>query len=56
MNSKLYTTKQAAEILGVCEQRIRAKIKQGHFPNAEKRPIKYEWLIPQSDINKNKLR
>lgn len=47
---KLLTTKEAAEILGVCEQRIRLKLKQGHFPNA--RPPQ-DWLIPEEDVEAN---
>lgn len=50
MKQKYYTTKEVAQMLGLCEQRIRAKLKQGHFPNAKKRPIKYEWLIPEKDL------
>jgi excisionase family DNA binding protein len=49
---KYHTTKQAAEILGVSERRVRAMIKQKHFKNLKKRSIKYEWLISEDEIKK----
>lgn len=58
-NKKYYTTKEAAEMLGLCEQRIRAMLKQDqnpnrqktHFKNVKKNPIKWEWLISEKDIH-----
>lgn len=50
MKLKYYTTKQAAELLGVSERRVRAMIEQGHFKDLKKRTIKYEWLISEIDL------
>lgn len=49
---KYHTTKEAAKLLGVSEQRVRAMIKQGHFKNFKKRSIRYEWLISENEIEK----
>lgn len=49
---KKYTTKQAAEILGVCAQRVYAKIEKKHFPNAKKCECGQVYLIPENDLKK----
>lgn len=43
------TTKELAAQLGLSEQRIRAKLKAGHFPRAIKCTCKQAWLIPEAD-------
>lgn len=49
-----YSTKKTAEMLGVSERRIRAKIAQGHFPSAKKCGCEREsWLISEIDVKKN---
>jgi hypothetical protein len=57
---KKYSTKRVAELLGVCPQRISAKLKQGHFPNSHKCECGRSILIPEKDIfnqpKKRKLR
>lgn len=47
---KKHTTKEVAKQLGVCEQRIRARIKQGHFPHAKRCDCGQSWLIPERDL------
>ena len=44
------TTQQVATILGVCRQRVAAKLMQGHFPNAGRCECGHTILIPLSDI------
>ena len=44
------TTKQVAQIQQISERRVRAKIKQGHYPNAFKCPCGQAWLIPDKDL------
>ncbi len=48
---KKYTPKQLAKLRGVCQQRIHAKMKQGHFPHARRCPCGFGWLIPQADVD-----
>lgn len=45
---KFYTVSEIAKMTGKSEGRIRAEIKQGHFPNAAP-PT--GWLIPQADLD-----
>lgn len=47
---KYYTTEEAAQILGKSERRIRAKLKQGHFPSSIP-PA--GWQISHEDIEAN---
>jgi len=47
---KKYSTKEVAEVLGVCHQRISAKLKQGHFPGAHKCECGRSILIPEHDV------
>jgi len=49
MKKKL-TIAEAAELLGVCKQRIDAKLKQGHFPNHKRCECCRSILIPAQDI------
>lgn len=49
---KKFSTKEAAKELGVCHQRILAKIKQGHFPNAHNCECGRSILIPEHDVTK----
>lgn len=48
---KEYTPKQLAKLRGVCQQRIHAKRKQGHYPHARRCPCGFGWLIPQTDVD-----
>jgi excisionase family DNA binding protein len=50
MKKKKLTTAEAAELLGVCKQRIDAKLKQGHFPNHKRCDCGRSILIPAADI------
>lgn len=52
MTKKLFTTKEMAELLGLCQQRITAKIRQGHFPNARPCECGRSIMIPESDLFK----
>lgn len=55
MNKMIYlTVKQAEKILKISERRIRAKIQQGHFPNAMMCSCGVSWIIPVSDLDKSK--
>lgn len=47
---KKYSTKEVAKILGVCHQRIFAKIKQGHFPGSHNCECGRSILIPEHDV------
>jgi hypothetical protein len=49
---KRFNSREAADLLGVCVQRIHAKIKQGHFPGAHYCECGKGYLIPESDILK----
>ncbi len=42
---------EAARYLGVCVQRVHAKLKEGHFPNARWCECGISKLIPVSDLN-----
>ena len=53
---KKYSTKEAAEILGVCPQRIAAKLKQGHFPGAHNCECGRSILIPEHDVRKQSMK
>jgi hypothetical protein len=50
MTKKTYTTSEVAKIEGVSERRIRAKIKQGHYPHVTKCPCGQAHLIPAEDL------
>jgi hypothetical protein len=47
---KKYSTKEAAKKLGLCPQRILAKIKQGHFPSAHTCECGRSILITETDL------
>ena len=47
---KKYSTKEAAAKLGLCQQRILAKIKQGHFPSAHNCECGRSILITETDL------
>jgi hypothetical protein len=47
---KKYLAKDAAKILGVCPQRVAAKLKQGHFPGAHPCECGRSILIPEHDV------
>lgn len=47
---KRLTPPEVALMLGVCNQRIGAKLKQGHFPNAELCECGRTTMIPVDDI------
>ncbi len=49
---KRVTTKEAAKILGVCAQRIDAKILQGHFPGFSWCECGRSRLIPLEELKK----
>lgn len=53
---KKFSAKEAAAFLGVCIQRIHAKIKQGHFPGAHHCECGNSYLIPEVDIKKQPKR
>lgn len=44
------TTQEAAKQMGVCKQRITAKLKDGHFPNAGWCECGRSRMIPVADI------
>lgn len=54
------TTDEAAELMELTGRRIRAKIKQGHFPGAYPELCRCKkttlWFIPESDIKKDQAR
>lgn len=52
---KYYTVKEVAKIEGVSERRIRAKIKQGHYPHAKQCPCGQAWLIPVKEVKNEKV-
>ena len=49
---KKFNVRETAIFLGVCVQRIHAKIKQGHFPGAHHCECGKGYLIPENDILK----
>lgn len=53
---KKFNAREAAAFLGVCVQRIHAKIKQGHFPGAHHCECGKSYLIPETDIQKQPKR
>ena len=46
-----FTTKEVAARLGVCDQRVHAKIKQGHFPNHSRCECGRTIMIPEQDLS-----
>lgn len=54
MKAKKLTVPQVAERLGVVQSRVRAMIKQGKFPSAEK--IMRDWLIDASDLERPEVK
>lgn len=50
MTKKKLTIAEAAAVLGVCKQRVDAKIKQGHFPNHATCECGRAILIPSEDV------
>ena len=53
---KKFSAREAAKFLGVCVQRIHAKIKQGHFPGAHHCECGKSYLIPESDVKQQSKR
>jgi len=53
---KKFNVREAAAYLGVCVQRIHAKIKQGHFSGAHHCECGNSYLIPETDIKKQPKR
>lgn len=49
------TVDEAAKKLKVCKQRIRTKIKDGHFPNVTKCRCGHSYLIPVNDLEIAKI-
>lgn len=43
---------EVAELLGICQQRVRQKLIDGHFPNAFLCPCERTTLIPRGDLKK----
>ena len=56
MKKTKVSTREAAELLGVCVQRVQAKIKQGHFPGACMCECGRSMLIPRKDLKLVKRR
>jgi hypothetical protein len=52
--TKRLTTAQVAKELGVCKQRINAKVKQGHYPNHGRCECGHAILIPRDDVDLDK--
>ena len=52
MAKKRLTTKEVADWLGVCPQRIAAKLTQGHFPHHEWCECGRSILIPEEDMRR----
>lgn len=48
--------REAAEILGVCTQRVQKKLQLGHFPNAALCECERTMLIPMTDVKSNMKR
>ncbi len=51
---KRYTTKEAADYLGLCVQRVVQKTEKGHFPGACWCECTRSRLIPLSDLKSDK--
>ena len=49
-----HTTTQAASRLGVSPRRVRAMIRQGHFPGAQL--LGRDWLIPAAEVEAARVR
>lgn len=54
IKEKRYTTKEAADYLGLCVQRITQKVDQGHFPGAGWCECNRSRLIPLADLKADK--
>lgn len=48
----VYSTKQAAELLGVSPNRIRALCQQGRMGQK----VGWSWIITETDIERNRIR
>ena len=48
-DSKFYTAKETAEMLGVTAKQVTAFLKEARLPNAEK--VSGKWRIPEADIH-----
>lgn len=53
---KKFNVREAAAFLGVCVQRIHAKIRQGHFPGAHNCECGKSYLIPETDVKRQPKR
>lgn len=51
MAKQRLTTLEVAKELGVCPQRISAKLNQGHFPNASRCECGRSIMIPKEDVD-----
>lgn len=57
LTKKIYTTEEAAKILGLSLRRAQELVKNGHFPSAIKRPLRgFHWEIEAADIEKEWIR
>jgi hypothetical protein len=56
MNKRKVTTVEAAALLDVCQQRIAAKVKQGHFPHHCRCECGRSIMIPVEDIESDRAR
>jgi hypothetical protein len=48
---KRLTTTEVARELGVCKQRVAAKLNQGHYPNASRCECGLSMMIPREDVD-----
>lgn len=48
---KRLSTREAAEYLGVCKQRVSAKIMQGHYKRVSRCECGLTLMIPLSEVN-----
>jgi predicted DNA-binding transcriptional regulator AlpA len=44
---------EVAKLTGVCQQRVKAKYKQGHYPHAETCECGRTLLIPVADVTED---
>jgi Helix-turn-helix domain len=54
MTKKRLTTPEVAKRLGVCQQRVMTKVRQGHFPNHEWCECGRSIMIPEEDVTNPK--
>ena len=53
---KKLSTREAAEYLGVCKQRIAAKIQQGHYKGVTRCECGMSTMIPLSEVSNDMLK